>query len=69
VNDHVRTRTTARSHRPQTASPRQPMYTDTDNTGLPIVPQLTPKSETDRRESMEEEVWSHLLETPMEEAR
>jgi hypothetical protein len=45
------------------------MYTDTDNTGVPIVPQLTPASETDRRENMEEEVWSHLIEAPMEEGR
>ncbi len=41
------------------------MYTDTDNTGMPIVPQLTPATDQrDRRESMEEEVWSHLMETP-----
>ncbi|MFC6903841.1 hypothetical protein [Halalkalicoccus tibetensis] len=43
------------------------MYTDTDNTGLPIVPQLT-REETDR-ETMEEEVWSHLIEEPTEDDR
>lgn len=46
------------------------MYTDTDNTGVPIVPQLTPATTPrDRRETMEEEVWSHLIENPTEEAR
>ncbi|WP_049946385.1 hypothetical protein [Halalkalicoccus jeotgali] len=70
VKNRVRKRFAARSHRPQTARDRNPMYTDTDNTGLPIVPQLTPASSSrDRRETMEEEVWSHLIETPTEEAR
>ncbi|WP_162993934.1 hypothetical protein [Halalkalicoccus subterraneus] len=46
------------------------MYTDTDNTGVPIVPQLTTETTSrDRRESMEEAVWSHLIETPTEEAQ
>ncbi|MEM4780722.1 MAG: hypothetical protein QXG03_04060 [Halalkalicoccus sp.] len=45
------------------------MYTDTDNTGMPIVPRLTRADEADPRETMEEEVWSHLIETPTEGRR
>ena len=45
------------------------MYTDTDNTGLPIVPQLTRDENDDRRETMEEEVWSHMIDDPTEDGR
>jgi len=37
-------------------------YTDGENTGLPAVPRLyDPDDETDPREAMEEDVWSHRL--------
>ena len=43
------------------------MYTDSDNTGCPIVPRMTAATGTDtttQRESLEEEVWSHRTEQP-----
>jgi hypothetical protein len=44
-------------------------YTDSDNTGCPIVPMMTDTSTehepADRRESLEELVWSHRTERPL----
>ncbi|WP_154019983.1 hypothetical protein [Halococcus sediminicola] len=42
----------------------QPMYTDTENTGAPMVPESTrrePETETDARRFREETVLSHRL--------
>lgn len=66
VIDHERTRASDRLHRPPTANREtQTMYTDTDNTGCPIVPRMTIDAEpTPRRETLEEEVWSHRIDAP-----
>jgi hypothetical protein len=37
-------------------------YTDSENTGLPVVPDLTRR--TDSEESLSESVWSHYLDEP-----
>ncbi|GGL48658.1 hypothetical protein [Halocalculus aciditolerans] len=39
-----------------------PEYTDIENTGLPVVPDLTGR--TDPREEMTESAWSHRLDEP-----
>ncbi len=75
VIDHERTRAFApdRLHRPPTdtrETTTTTMYTDTDNTGCPIVPRMTTDTETTpRRETLEEEVWSHRTDTPTEGER
>jgi hypothetical protein len=37
-------------------------YTDTENTGLPVVPDLTRR--TDPEEAVSESVWSHYVDGP-----